>query len=211
MKRGRAADAGPAAPPVVTERLPAKTLLYCTLPKARAQDMTEEESDVSIEAALAQEQASPDSGSSTRGVCGLPPSGAPLGLVAPRAPAPAGARWCEFALVRAASLVRCVGTEPPVDLHGCDGWRSADGHVVHLVDPVPLLRLIDDDKQCGVAQALLTDMFTRLQVKATPAQTSPRTAVCNRRRDRDSITIAARGRADMVVEASQGMSESSCA
>tara|TARA_B110001452_G_scaffold10849_1_gene9053 strand:+ start:231 stop:839 length:609 start_codon:yes stop_codon:yes gene_type:complete len=194
MKRGRAADvtAGLSAPPVVTERLPAKTLLYCALPKARVQEMAGEERDVTTEAAFTQEEQA----DSDCGACGLPASGAPLGLVAPRAPAPAGARWCEFALVRAASLARCVGAAPPADLHDCDGWRSADGHVVHLVDPEPLLRLIDDDKQCGVAQALLTDMFTRLQVKATPAQTSPRTAVCNRRRDRDSIA-----QADMVVEA----------
>ena len=206
MKRGRADDAssatGPAASLVVTERLPAKTLLYCELPKVWAQGLAREEGDTTTEDVFAQvKQADSDgAGIGTSGVCGLPASGAPLSLAAPRAPAPTGARWCEFILVRAASLARCGGAAPPADLHGCDGWRSADGHVVHLVDPEPLLRLIDDDKQCGVAQALLTDMFTRLQVRATPAPSTPQTAVCNRRRDRDS-TIS---QSERVVEASQG-------
>ena len=64
---------------------------------------------------------------------------------------------------------------------GHDGWRSADGQRVRLIDPEPHLRLIDDDKQSGVAQALLTDMFTRLQVRALhPPSVSPRTVTAVR-------------------------------
>ena len=69
---------------------------------------------------------------------------------------------------------------PPLAEHGCDGWRwgttDADARVV-LLDPSALLRLVDDDKQSGLAQMTLTDMFTRsfsrgCSVSASPAASS---------------------------------------
>ena len=67
-----------------------------------------------------------------------------------------------------------------MNTHGCDGWRwgatDADVRVV-LLDANALLRLVDDDKQSGLAQMTLTDMFTRsfsrgCSVSASPAASS---------------------------------------
>ena len=97
--------------------------------------------------------------------------GSPMGCwvqpLAARAAREADPRWMMAAL---------RGQDP---IPGCDGWRCAEGHRVRLIDPEAHLRLIDDDKQSGVAQALLTDMFTRMQVRAPPP-TSPRTVTAVR-------------------------------
>ena len=164
MSKRKAAAAD--SPPVVSlpgEKLPAKTLLYCALPKQPATDGAADASDAPCQSAR-------------------PLSLQELTPRVPRAPAPAGSRWCEFALVRAASVARGGSSAPDeasLRAMGHDGWRSADGQRVRLIDPEAHLRLIDDDKQSGVAQALLTDMFTRMQVRAPPPA-SPRTVTAVR-------------------------------
>jgi hypothetical protein len=163
MSKRKAAADGPSFVSLPGERLPARTLLYCALPKQSAQDGEADASDAPRRSARL-----------------LPLQ--ELTLRMPRAPAPAGSRWCEFALLRAASVARggCAAPdEASLRAMGHDGWRCADGHRVRLIDPEAHLRLIDDDKQSGVAQALLTDMFTRMQVRAPPP-TSPRTVTAVR-------------------------------
>ena len=163
MSKRKAAADGPSFVSLPGERLPARTLLYCALPKQSAQDGEADASDAPRRSARL-----------------LPLQ--ELTLRVPRAPAPAGSRWCEFALLRAASVARggCAAPdEASLRAMGHDGWRCAEGHRVRLIDPEAHLRLIDDDKQSGVAQALLTDMFTRMQVRAPPP-TSPRTVTAVR-------------------------------
>ena len=160
-KRKAATDSPSAALP--GEKLPSKTLLYCVLPKRFGEGGAADASDALCQSAW-------------------PLSLQELTLTVPRAPAPVGSRWCEFALVRAASLARggvAAPDEAALRAMGHDGWRSGDGHHVRLIDPEPHLRLIDDDKQSGVAQVLLTDMFTRLQVRSLPPA-SPRTVTAVR-------------------------------
>ena len=74
-----------------------------------------------------------------------------------------GHRVMEYALHRALLIARCE--EPPseeaVRGQACDGWCTADGGRVTLIEPASLLRLTDDYKQRGVAQAFITDMFRR--------------------------------------------------
>ena len=156
----------PTSAALPSEKLPAKTLLYCALPKRTAEEVAAAPGDQSASSLLSLLQE--------------------LTLTVPRGPAPTGSRWCEFALVRAISLARGVEGAAPDEAAlralGHDGWLSADGLRVQLLDAEPLLRLIDDDKQSGKAQALLTDMFTRLQVRGQqggagpPSPSSPRTA-----------------------------------
>ena len=162
-RKAAAATDSPSAVALPGEKLPAKTLLYCALPKQPATDGAADASDAPCQSAR-------------------PLSLQELTPRVPRAPAPAGSRWCEFALVRAASVARGGSSTPDeasLRAMGHDGWRSADGQRVRLIDPEAHLRLIDDDKQSGVAQALLTDMFTRMQVRAPPPA-SPRTVTAVR-------------------------------
>ena len=164
-KRKAAAADSPSVVSLPGEKLPAKTLLYCALPKQSAKDGAADASDAPCQSAR-------------------PLSLQELTLRVPRAPAPVGSRWCEFALVRAASVARGGSSAPDeasLRAIGHDGWRSAGGQRVRLIDPEAHLRLIDDDKQSGVAQVLLTDMFTRMQVRGgAPPPASPRTVAAVR-------------------------------
>ena len=173
-KRGRRDDDAN----VVVEKLPARTLVYAVLPKTPPQPA---------------EAASPQPASPTPAEDAEPtlpslevPEGCELLLAPPPRGAPRGSRICEFSLLRAVKLARCAqapsadALPPPLAEHGCDGWRwgttDADARVV-LLDPSALLRLVDDDKQSGLAQMTLTDMFTRsfsrgCSVSASPAASS---------------------------------------
>ena len=187
-RKAAAATDSPSAVALPGEKLPAKTLLYCALPKRSDKDGAAGASDAPCQSATLA-PALCQSATLAPALCqsACPLSLQELTLRVPRAPAPVGSRWCEFALVRAASVAR-GGSEAPDEATlramGHDGWRSADGQRVRLIDPEPHLRLIDDDKQSGVAQALLTDMFTRMQVRAPPPAppppTSPRTVTAVR-------------------------------
>ena len=86
-----------------------------------------------------------------------------LTLAQPR-PYP-GAKVCEYILWQAANVVCSheVPTEDTMRGLGCDGWQSADGTRVLLLEPGGLLHLVDDNKQHGFSQALLTDMFRHVQ------------------------------------------------
>ena len=177
-KRGRRDDDARNAVEVVVEKLPARTLVYAVLPKTPPQPA---------------EAASPQPASPTPAEDAEPtlpslevPEGCELLLAPPPRGAPRGSRICEFSLLRAVKLARCTqapsadALPPPLAEHGCDGWRwgttDADARVV-LLDANALLRLVDDDKQSGLAQMTLTDMFTRsfsrgCSVSASPAASS---------------------------------------
>lgn len=141
------------------DRLPAKTQLYCCVPRnnnARAE--------VEGGAAAADTAAGDASGDDD----GLPPQLQPGELLTLAMPsAMAGRRICEYLLQQPAQLARCA--EAPDDdalvRQGCAGWRSADGNSVRLLAPAELLRLVDDDKQAGLAQAFLTDLFARASLR----------------------------------------------
>jgi len=131
MKRRASLDELPLVP---TTRLPSKTLLYCAFPRG-----------------------------------GLDGTVAPTSVELPdgrlqfwRAP-PAesdGYRVCEFSLQRSVTLAHGRAIDDATVRHlGVDGWCSADGTVIVLVEPQSTVRLIDDDKQAGRVQATLRDMW----------------------------------------------------
>jgi hypothetical protein len=126
------------------ERLPAKTPLYCVLPR------TLDQVDVAALAALS------------------PPPETLFTLSSPTGLG-AAARVCEYLLLQPAVLV-CTA-EPPSEAVlrqlGCDGWCDEAGGRVLLLTP-GLLQLVDDDKQAGLAQAFLTDMFFRNSMRTQP-------------------------------------------
>ena len=77
-------------------------------------------------------------------------------------PPAAGLRVCEYLLNRPALIApQPLQGEEMLRQLGCDGWVAEGGAAVLLATPGELLRLVDDDKQAGLAQAFLTDMFTR--------------------------------------------------
>ncbi len=139
-RRGGGVESGP---PVRTERLPAKTLLYRSVARNSGPSS-------SLDA---------DGGAS----CVLPALDA-SDVFALAVPSPSeGMRVCEYVLQRAVPVLRSAEpvSEEVVRHHGCEGWRSACGGHVLLLSPATVLVLADDNKQAGVAQAFLTDMLFR--------------------------------------------------
>lgn len=77
-------------------------------------------------------------------------------------PPAAGLRVCEYLLNRPALIApEPLQDEQMLRQMGCDGWVADGGAAVLLATPGELLRLVDDDKRAGLAQAFLTDMFAR--------------------------------------------------
>ena len=145
-KRTRHAEwsSPPGSAPPVAERLPARTLLYRSMARTRL--------------------VADGEGSS---MLPLPEPGEVFTLAAP-ATAVAGVRVCEYMLQRALAVVRCeepATAESMCQLLRCEGWRSADGDLVSLLEPAAVLVLADDDKQVGLAQATLPDMFFRRSLR----------------------------------------------
>jgi hypothetical protein len=134
------------------ERLPVRTLLYRCLPHPAS-------------AALAVEPAEP-----------APPlSSELLSLVLPLRPA--STRVYEYMLARPVLVVRSamLPSEEALAQHGADGWRSADGDTLCLLSPMTLLQLIDVDRQAGLSQSFITDLFVRQELllqQARPHQLS---------------------------------------
>ena len=156
-KRRSYDDGAEASSCIPLRRLPAKTSLFCCVPRA---------ADPANLAAA---------GSSGISISGSGSSTAPLPeqmagcLFSLAAPSPsAGMRVCEYMLTRPAMLASRQPTcEDALRQLGCEGWMLGDGggggasDAVVLAAPGDLLRLVDDDKQAGLAQAFLTDMFAR--------------------------------------------------
>ena len=165
----------PSVAALVTERLPAKTLLYHAV--------KEQQTKHCAGAALAAVSSGAD-GMAPSAVVGaadgavdeeqaqapslLPGAGEPLTMTAPRASSGGSSvRVREYMLLRAVHLVRGSAHATEMSMDGCrtdglDGWRSDDGHHVGFFAPGEVLLLVDDDKQTRLAQAFLPDMFMRL-------------------------------------------------
>ena len=166
----------PSVAALVTERLPAKTLLYHAV--------KEQQTKQCAGAALAAVSSGAD-GMAPSAVVGaadgafdeeqaqaapslLPGAGEPLTMTAPRASSGGSSvRVREYMLLRAVHLVRGSAHATEMSMDGCrtdglDGWRSDDGHHVGFFAPGEVLLLVDDDKQTRLAQAFLPDMFMRL-------------------------------------------------
>ena len=115
------------------------------------------------------------------------PTGITLFALSAPPAAGAGERVLEFQLQRSVQLavVPTAMRAPPTDEElralGCDGWRDeAEAVTLHLPaasdaagddapasgDDAPLLRLVDDDKQAGLTQASLPDLFLRLALRS---------------------------------------------
>lgn len=121
--------------PVPTIRLPARTLLYSAQPRGG-----------SVDDAAADRVVLPDGRSH---FWSSPPT------------ASSPDRLCEFSLQRAVTLVHGGDAldEGRIRYTGADGWCSADGAEVVLMESQSVLRLVDDDKQAGRAQATLRDLW----------------------------------------------------
>ena len=164
-KRRHESDASglmPSTPSLNLERLAASTLLYCCAPRAlNAQTMASGHGE-----AVGHEEHG--------GVCLMGGWAGPAEFTA-HAPAPgtvpAGMRICEYMLNRSARVARmataagaawdALPEADAVKCLGCDAGQSIDGNRVLLLTPNSLLRLVDDDKQAGLVQATLPDMFFR--------------------------------------------------
>ena len=135
--------------PARVHKLPARSMLYC--PVARAAGAVAGSSKTAVEDAL------------TSDAC-------EFALALPSGGWPGAHRVVEFALLR--SVLLHVANARPADeavrAHGLDGWCSADGRRVSLLDPRPLLRMVDDDKRSGLAQAYLRDLWASPRKRGTP-------------------------------------------
>jgi hypothetical protein len=129
--------------PVSTMRLPARTLLYSAQPRG--------------------ESAAADS-------VRLPDGRAHFLRSPPATSAPD--RLCEFSLQRAVTLVHGGDAldEERIRHADADGWCSADGGEVVLMESRSVLRLVDDDKQAGRVQATLRDMWWSQTTSPAEAQ-----------------------------------------
>jgi hypothetical protein len=144
-----------AAPPVVAlQRLPASTPLFRCLPRHL---------DASAVHGPPGGGGSSEIGGSSSDLLASALQHEAAGTFLFSAPLPAsGLRVCEYLLNRPVLLApEPLGSEDALRQLGCDGWVSDGGSSVLLVTPGALLRLVDDDKQAGRAQAFLTDMFAR--------------------------------------------------
>ena len=144
-----------AAPPVVAlQRLPASTPLFRCLPRHL---------DASAVHGPPGGGGSSEIGGSSSDLLASALQHEAAGTFLFSAPLPAsGLRVCEYLLNRPVLLApEPLGSEDALRQLGCDGWVSDGGSSVLLVTPGALLRLVDDDKKAGRAQAFLTDMFAR--------------------------------------------------
>ena len=153
-----------AAAPPTCKRLPVRTPLYRLVPVQRRDD---------------------DADTATADAPALIERGAIDFFLAPPA-AEANMRVREYQLVRPAQLVcwpdgarDAAATSPPgeeeLQALGCKGWYAEGREAVTLWLPssvdddseagANLLRLVDDDKQAGLTQASLPDMFFRLSMR----------------------------------------------
>lgn len=158
--------------PLVTERLPAKTLLYQSMTVLdHSQDNQRRVATalVGVAAAASSDSSADDdpdgadADSQPAKSRPAPTSGEPL-MLAPPSATRGGLRVREYQLLRAVHLARgpVTATDASLESNGLDGWRSADGKQLALLDPTTLLQLVDDDKQARLVQAFLPDMFCRL-------------------------------------------------
>mmetsp|Transcript_48534 Transcript_48534/g.123100 ORF Transcript_48534/g.123100 Transcript_48534/m.123100 type:complete len:172 (+) Transcript_48534:122-637(+) len=151
-----AAELATAASPWEEVRLPASTMLFCSEAARSAGCEDDGDRDWPEEFSLSHAVASASCVEASRVLQWKPTS--QLHLVRPAAQPAREACPLEPDEARRSALREAAA-------RGADGALLAGGLVVALCEPSECLVLIDDDKKEGLSQQLLTDMFTRMNLK----------------------------------------------